>query len=187
MEISLIRHGRSKWVQNDWITFKQFEDWVTRYDDHGVYAEETYPKETKKKLATAIMVYTSDLYRSRESAKLLIPTVDLVSDSLFRETELPTISGFFSKVKLQPSGWAVLMRCLWVAGYSRKCESFADAKNRAKQAAEELVRSAEKSQSVVLVGHGFFNILIAKELLQMGWTGAKRPATKHWQVTTYTK
>jgi Cu2+-containing amine oxidase len=48
MEISLIRHGRSKWVQNDWITFKQFEDWVTRYDDHGVYAEETYPKETKK-------------------------------------------------------------------------------------------------------------------------------------------
>jgi len=187
MEISLIRHGRSKWVQNDWITFKQFENWVTKYDDHGVYAEETYPKETKDKLETATMVYSSDLYRSIESAKFLIPTVDIVSDSLFRETEMSTLSGPFSKVKLQPSGWAVLMRCLWVAGYSRNCESFADAKNRAKQAAEELVRSAEKTQSVVLVGHGFFNILIAKELLKMGWTGAKRPTTKHWHVTTYTK
>ncbi|MGS2777202.1 histidine phosphatase family protein [Robertmurraya sp. GLU-23] len=187
MEISLIRHGRSKWVQNDWITSEQFENWLTRYDDHGVYAEETYPVETQKKLETATMVYTSDLYRSRESAKLLIPTVDIVSDPMFRETELPTLPEPFSKIKLQPSGWAVLMRCLWVAGYSRKCESFADAKNRAKQAAEELIRSAEKSQSVVLVGHGFFNILIAKELLQMGWTGAKRPGAKHWQITTYTK
>lgn len=186
MEISLIRHGRSKWVQKDWITSSQFEDWVTRYDDHGVYEEETYPQETQKKLKKATMVYTSDLFRSKESAKLLIPTVDIVSDTLFRETELP-ISGFFSKVKLQPSGWAVLMRCLWIAGYSRKCESFADAKNRAKLAAEELIQSAEKSQSVVLVGHGFFNILIAKELLQMGWSGAKRPSTKHWQITTYTK
>lgn len=186
MEISLIRHGRSKWVQKDWITSSQFEDWVTRYDDHGVYEEETYPQETQKKLKKASMVYTSDLFRSKESAKLLIPTVDIVSDTLFRETELPT-SGFFSKVKLQPSGWAVLMRCLWIAGFSRKCESFADAKNRAKLAAEELIQSAEKSQSVVLVGHGFFNILIAKELLQMGWSGAKRPSTKHWQITTYTK
>ncbi|MCM3600832.1 phosphoglycerate mutase family protein [Robertmurraya korlensis] len=187
MEISLIRHGRSKWVQNDWITSKQFENWVTRYNDHGVYAEETYPVETQKKLETANMVYTSDLYRSRESAKLLISTVDIVSDSLFREVELPTLSGIFSKVRLQPRGWTVLMRCLWVAGFSSGCESFSDAKSRAKLAAEKLVRSAGKSQSVVLVGHGFFNILIAKELLQMGWTGVKRPASKHWQITTYTK
>jgi broad specificity phosphatase PhoE len=187
MEISLIRHGRSKWVQKDWITSKQFEEWVTRYDDHGVYAEETYPEETQKKLVSATMVFTSNLFRSRESAKLLIPTVEVVSNSLFRETELPIISGFISKVKLRPSGWAVLMRCLWLAGYCRKCESLADAKIRAKQAAEHLVRVAIKSQSVVLVGHGFFNILIAKELLEMGWTGAKRPTTKHWQVTTYTK
>ncbi len=186
MEISLIRHGRSKWVQNECITSSQFEDWVTRYDDHGVHEEETYPQETQKKLKKATIVYTSDLFRSKESAKLLFPTVDFVSDSMFRETELPT-SGFFSRIKLQPSAWAVLMRCLWLAGYSRKCESFAYAKNRAKQAAEALVRSAEKTQSVVLVGHGFFNILIAKELLQMGWSGAKRPTTKHWQVTTYTK
>lgn len=145
MEISLIRHGRSKWVQNDWITSKQFENWVTRYDDHGVYAEETYPMETQKKLKTATMVYSSDLYRSRESVRLLIPTVDIVSDPLFRETELPSLTGPFSKVKLQPNGWAVLMRCLWITGYCRNCESYSDAKNRAKQAAAELVRAAEKS------------------------------------------
>jgi broad specificity phosphatase PhoE len=187
MEISLIRHGKSRWIQNDWITCKQFEDWVKRYDEHGVYAEETYPEETKKKLTAATMVYTSDLYRSRESAKLLFPTVEVVSNCLFRETELPKIPGLFSRIKLQPSVWSVMTRCLWFGGYSRKCESLMDAKIRAKRAAEHLDHEARKSQFVVLVGHGFFNILIAKELLQKGWTGAKRPDTRHWQVTTYTK
>lgn len=186
MQISLVRHGRSKWQQNDYMTSKEFENWVTKYDDHGVYAEEAYPVETQKKLAAATVIYTSDLYRAKESSRLLTNKLEVISNTLFRETELPKSTGSFWNVKLKPNGWAVLLRCLWFAGYSRDCESLKDAKIRAKRGAEELIREAKKSKYVVLVGHGFFNILIAKELLHMGWTGAKRPATKHWEITTYT-
>lgn len=186
MEISLVRHGKSKWEQNNRITYIEFEDWVTKYDEHGVYPEESYSVETQKKLAAAMVIYTSNLFRSIESSQLLTKVTDVISNPLYREIELPKLSGALWNVKLKPNVWAVLLRCLWFAGYSRDCESLRGAKIRARQAAAELVREARKSQSVVLVGHGFFNILIAKELLHMGWTGAKRPAVKHWQVTTYT-
>lgn len=35
MEISLIRHGKSKCIDNNPITCKEFKDWVTKYDDWG--------------------------------------------------------------------------------------------------------------------------------------------------------
>jgi broad specificity phosphatase PhoE len=53
-----------------------------------------------------------------------------------------------------------------------QCESFRKAKKRAKQASELLVKYVEEHQSVVLVGHGFFNRLIAKELKK--WAGMEK-------------
>ncbi|HCX52653.1 MAG TPA: histidine phosphatase family protein, partial [Bacillus sp. (in: Bacteria)] len=43
MEISLIRHGKSKLTENDTITCLEFKQWVEKYDIHGVFEEGTYP------------------------------------------------------------------------------------------------------------------------------------------------
>ena len=185
MEISLIRHGKSMCTKINRIPCKDFKDWVEKYDYSGVFEENSYPTETLKKIATANIIISSGLKRSVESANLLCPNLKAISVPLFRETELPIPLTKLGGLKLNSSLWAVILRCLWLSGYSRGCESFSNAKNRAKKASELLVEYAQEHTSVVLAGHGFFNMLIAKELQKTGWKGKKKTSSKHWSCTTY--
>ncbi|WP_255452173.1 histidine phosphatase family protein [Sporosarcina sp. ANT_H38] len=156
MEISLIRHGKSSWIDNSRISLQEFKIWVDRYDYNGVFEENSYPTVTLKIIATANIVITSDLQRSIESANLLNPNLKAISLPLFRETDLPTPLTKLWGLKLNPNIWAVILRCLWFSGYSRGCESLSSAKYRAEKAAELLVEYAREFETVVLVGHGFF-------------------------------
>lgn len=131
------------------------------------------------------MVITSDLTRAIQSAKYLNPKVKPISDHLFRETELPFLTMKTFDIKLRPSIWAIIMRILWFCGYSNDCESLSNAKLRAKKASQKLIDYAEKNKSIVLVGHVFFNMLIAKELKKKGWKGKQITGSKHWNCTTY--
>ncbi|MFB3164549.1 hypothetical protein ABLO26_24620 [Neobacillus sp. 179-J 1A1 HS] len=76
-------------------------------------------------------------------------------------------------LKLHTGSCGVILRCLWFIGYSSGCESLKDAKIRAEEASKFLVNCAMEHHHVVLVGHGFFNMLIGKELKRMGWNGKK--------------
>ncbi|MBU8917620.1 histidine phosphatase family protein [Bacillus sp. FJAT-29953] len=185
MEISLIRHGRSLWTENNPMTCKEFKKWVEQYEGSGVYSENSYPSETLRLMSAANIVITSDLKRSIESASYLNSNIKTISAPLFRETELPSLSKNFGGLKLKPNIWTVFLRCLWFSGYSIECESLSDAKNRAKAASERLIEFAKEKDVVALVGHGFFNMLIAKELLKSGWIGKAKTSSKHWHSTTY--
>ncbi|KGM45695.1 histidine phosphatase family protein [Neobacillus niacini] len=185
MEISLIRHGKSLLTENDKITCLEFNKWVEKYDYNGVFEESAYPTATLEKVATANIVITSDLKRAVESARLLKPITKIISDPLFRETELPSNSSQLFNVKLKPSIWAIVLRILWFSGYSYQCESLNKAKFRANKASQQLIDYANEYKSVVLVGHGFFNMLIAKELQKKGWKGIRKRDAKHWDCMTF--
>jgi hypothetical protein len=185
MEITLVRHGKSLWIENKPITCGEFKSWVKNYDDHGVVEETTYPTETVEKMETAKMVITSDLKRSVESARLLKPNIPAISSPLYRETGLPFPFSNLLGLKLPANLWAVVLRCLWFCGYSSQSESFSEAKTRAEKASRELVKYAKEHQHIVLVGHGLMNRMIAKELKKMGWKGKKSANSKHWNATTY--
>ncbi|WP_430787424.1 phosphoglycerate mutase family protein [Virgibacillus flavescens] len=185
MEISLIRHGKSQLIENKKLTSSEFKQWTEKYNRYGVFEESLYPPETLEKIAAAKIVITSDLRRSIDSAKLLNPKVKAVSNPVFREVELPTGSIKLLDVKAKPSNWAFILRILWFSGYSKGCESWSNSKLRAQQASQELIDYAGNYHSVVLVGHGFFNILIAKELQKKGWKGKRKIGSKHWNCVTY--
>ena len=184
MEISLIRHGRSTCTENTRMSSENFKEWVRKYDESGVFEEDSYPVKSIEKITAANILVTSDLNRSVASMRLLKPNGSAHSNAIFRETELPI--PLTKVVKLKATTWALILRCLWFLGYSRDCESVGAAKKRAKVAAELLGGDAKKHTSVVLVGHGFFNRFIAQELRKMGWKGKKQPSSKHWYCTTYT-
>jgi broad specificity phosphatase PhoE len=186
MEISLVRHGRSQLIENDKLTCLDFKMWVEKYDNNGVFEESIFPSVTTEKIANTKIVITSDLKRSFQSAKLLNPKVKIKPDPLFRETELPGCTMKLLDIKLKPSKWAIILRLMWFCGYSYNCESVSDAKLRANKASQQLISYAEEFNSVVLVGHGFFNMLIAKELQKKGWKGKRKSVAKHWNCTTYT-
>lgn len=186
MEISLIRHGKSMHLERNRINYKDYQEWIEKYDSSGVFEENAYPSVTLEKIGTANVLITSDLKRAIESASLLNQNkkIGVISDSLFREIELPTFPRELG-LKLSPNSWTIILRCLWLCGYSKRCESLTSAKRRAKKASEQLVKYAEEYKSVVLVGHGFFNRLIAEELKKMNWEGKRKSSVKHWGCTTY--
>ncbi|WP_329955882.1 histidine phosphatase family protein [Calidifontibacillus erzurumensis] len=135
---------------------------------------------------TANIVFTSDLKRAIDSAKFLKPSVKIISNPIFRETEIPIpFSKLLLGLKLHSSIWAVILRFLWFCGYSNGCESLKDAKRRAEKASKFLAANANEHKNVVLVGHGFFNMLIGKELKKMGWKGKKKVNTTHWHATIF--
>jgi broad specificity phosphatase PhoE len=185
MEISLIRHGKSQLTENSKITCPELKQWVKKYDDLGIIEKATYPTETVNKVINAKIVVTSDLKRSIQSAQLLSQGVKIISDPVFRETELPSTSKKFFNLKLRPTMWLIILRLLWIFGHSNDCESLKNAKYRAKIASHQLIDYAEGNKSVALVGHGFFNSLIAKELQKRGWKGKRKTGSKHWNCSTY--
>ena len=57
--------------------------------------------------------------------------------------------------------------------------------NRAIKAVVVLINNVEVHHLVALVGHGFFNMMIAKELQNRGWIGRRNTDSNHWKCTTY--
>ena len=159
--------------------------WVENYDGSSVHAEPEYPPNTLRKMATVNFVFASNLVRSIDLVQLLQPTVATVGDEMFRETELLISSVKFWDIKLSPGAWAVVLRVLWLCGYLKDCESYREAKRRAAAAAQRLIEYAKEYGSVALVGHGFFNLLIAKQLRKKGCEGLRKTGTSHWTCTTY--
>lgn len=186
MEITLIRHGKSTWDDNRRVNYQGFKNWINQYDEHGIFEEKKpYPFVTLKKIESAAIILSSDLKRSIDSATVLKPGFNGPSLQIFREIEFPGVPEMVERIKLHPSTWAVILRVSWFAGYSKECESYKEANQRAGQAAELLIEYAEQYSSVVLVGHGFFNFLVAKRLQQKEWIGPSNSSFKHWEATTY--
>jgi broad specificity phosphatase PhoE len=141
MEITLIRHGRSSQIENHRMTSREFKNWAETYNHLGIAEGESCPQDAIDKGASSLILLTSDLRRAIESARTLNPSAKLQADPIFREMELPDI--YLPGVKLRPNTWAVLLRILWICGYSRGCESYSDAKHRAKRASLKLTTFAK--------------------------------------------
>jgi hypothetical protein len=88
-------------------------------------------------------------------------------------------------IRLPLKLWVVMLRSLWFLGFSKNTESLLKARARAKVASNMLVELATKHESVLLVGHGFLNHYVAKELLAVNWVGPKSPGKKYWEFGTY--
>lgn len=185
MEITLIRHGRSSHNDERRMAISDFNDWVKKYNRNGIIMNEMCPPETADLANSAAFLYTSDLQRSIESARKINPAANIKADPLFRETELPSAANRLMALKLKPNSWAVLLRILWFLGFSSGCESYREAQIRAKHAALKLITYANEHHAAILVGHGIFNMMIAKELQKMGWKGKRKTGSSHWNAAAY--
>lgn len=185
MEIGLLRHGEPEAVSNSPVSASDFAEWIKHYNRAGLAAGSTPPATTLEFVRTCGVIAGSTLPRSIQSAEVLSTDNILEPDSLFSEVDMPYTK--WRTFRLAPKYWAVLFRVLWYLGYSRDCENYAMARRRAAEAAKNLVHIAETRQSVLLVGHGIFNRLLAKELITLGWSGPQSPGSRYWSLAVYTK
>ncbi len=183
IRITLLRHGKPAFELKGNIRGGDLGGIARSYDLSGIV--DTPPSETVTVVQGASFVVCSHLKRSLESAKALGFSEVRVTDKLFGETAIPHFTG--GAIPLPVSVWVVVLRLMWLLGFSRNGESLSNARRRANQAAARLVELAEEHQDVLLVGHGLMNHFIAKELRKCGWQGPSRLARGYWGFGSYVR
>lgn len=180
MKIILMRHGKPLLPQARWITAAEMARWVEQYN-LAVVAADSVPASNLSLVNAATTIVTSTTPRAVSSAQAL-GCDTAVADPLFCEAQLPFAAWRF--LRLPAVVWVAFFRLLWLGGFSRNADSIQTTKIRAKAAAQTLIALAEQG-SVLLVGHGIMNRLIARELVAAGWVGAARHASSYWGVNCY--
>jgi broad specificity phosphatase PhoE len=181
--IVLARHGPVSASLRTRIAGRQFAEFVDEWQASGIASTAIPSSESSSLAQAAAILVTSDLLRSMQSARLLAPNKPTMSDSVFREAQVPAT--FRSSVVLRRSTWIVMARFLWLCRSWPGIESRFAARERAGDAARRLEQLVDEYGSVFLVGHGYFNLLIARELRGRGWNGPRHPATRNWGTSTY--
>jgi hypothetical protein len=81
--------------------------------------------------------------------------------------------------------WAVVARLLWHAGYHPEIENVRKAARRATQAADILIAKAGETGAAALVAHGYFNLMIGRELGRRGFSRRGSHRVRYWNAVIY--
>lgn len=130
-------------------------------------------------------MFTSGKARAHESAKALAPGAELIADPLF--VEAPLASPRIPLLRMKVLKWAVVARILWHAGYHPEIENYRRSKARAAEAADILLARARADGQVALVAHGYFNLMIGRELRRRGFTKSGTHRAHYWNAVVYEK
>lgn len=179
MTIILMRHGKPDHPVTGRFTAQALADWCEGYDQADICDSPPPRSQTIARLASVIA--TSPLPRARSSLTRLGLQPHAV-DEVFSEVAIPTLP--FERLHLPLNVWLALLRLLWLCGYAGHVESVQHARERARLAADKLVALSQQG-TVLLVGHGIMNKLIARELRKRGWQAEKHASSRHWSSAIY--
>jgi broad specificity phosphatase PhoE len=158
--------------------------WDDAYEPGGLMIDEAAPAHIVEFAQGCATVLTSTRRRAIESARLARPDYVAEQDIDLIEAPLPSppLPEF---VKVGPRVWGFVARFIWwFFGYSSGQESRREAEVRAARAAEKLVRLAEDGD-VLVVAHGFFNLMIGRALKRRGWRQVERRGLLHWNARRF--
>lgn len=181
MEIILLRQGRPEFNISGKARAGELPNIVARYNESGIV--DSPPEDAKELALRCSAVICSDLPRSLHSANALGFREITMSNPMFREVAIPHFNR--GSISLPLNVWATILRTMSVFGYSANGESLSMAKNRANIAATNLIEVAHQHNRIMLVGHGFINYFIAKELLSNKWIGPSKPGKDYWSYDVY--
>ena len=179
-EIILMRHGQPNLVVIDKVSALDMKRWIEQYNLSEII-DHPAPEASVQLAATAKVIVSSSAPRALTSVRALGLQPTLV-DAIFCEAQLPY--GRWTLPRLSPFTWAFILRILWLCGFSGKVESAGKARMRANTAAQRL-QSLASEGPVLLLGHGFMNRMIAKQLEAAGWTRQKSSGNRYWSAMAY--
>ncbi|HET6437798.1 MAG TPA: histidine phosphatase family protein [Anaeromyxobacter sp.] len=185
MEIVLVRHGRVAFDRRARVHQPDLAARLAQFREAGI-VQGTIPPPKVRRLAERVAHLTSsDLPRAVESARALARSQPVPADALFREADVPPDLPL--PLPLRFSTWVALGRLAWLLGYTSQCESGRQVRERARRAALRLAQLASQHGSVMLVGHGYFNILLARELRRLGFQGPRLGPRRNWSAARFCK
>lgn len=185
MQIAILRHGKVDYPPLATLSAADFAKWVHLYNCNPLDPGSVPDNKTIMLASNAGAVACSTLPRSLESAKRLGCNDIQVIDPVFDEAGLPIAGWKFPVLSVRI--WVILFRLAWFLGYSANSETVSQARLRAARAAEILEKLAGNHGSVLFVGHGLMNRMIAKRLLMNGWRVAAKPGSGYWDYGIFHK
>lgn len=187
MRIILVRHGKPALGDSGWCAPADMGHWVARYNRADVLTGSTSRALAHYAGAPGTCVVSSSLSRCIQSAGLLPgQPAPCTGDPVFAEAHLPYPD--WRRPRLPARVWRLAFRAAWFLGFARHSEPIAASRQRAGVAAERLIALAETHGTVLLVGHGIMNILIASQLRKRGWRGPWLLFLRtYWHLSVYRK
>jgi broad specificity phosphatase PhoE len=180
-KIVLMRHGEPTSRYSAWIAGREFGEWVRSFDQGGIKEAMLIPDEVRQLASTIGLVISSDLLRATQSAARLARKT--VIDPDLREAGL--VESFRTSLRAPVSLWLAAARLAWRLDVTSSQEPIAAARARAQRVTDNVISLAREHRSVLVVGHGVFNSLIARRLRALGWSGPLVPPSRYWSVATY--
>ncbi len=182
--ITLARHGEPALSRRIRLDAAGYRRWWAAYEEGGILPGQTPPDGLLSLAREADVIFASTRRRAVETAEAVLAGKHFVRDPLFIEAPLPPprLPGF---VRFGPRTWGVMARTSWWLGGHAGEESRDAAKARAREAADRLVRAAEAEGRVLVLAHGYFNMMVGRELRKRGWRLAEDRGFKYWAVRRF--
>jgi broad specificity phosphatase PhoE len=183
--ILLVRHGEPALSRKVRLNADEYRAFWAKYEVGGILPGQVPPEELREFIDKAGTLVSSTRLRAIESATACAPSRDFERHDVFIEAPLPP-PRLPSWIRFNPRVWGFLARFFWWFFNNHAGEeSRKQAEARAGLAAEHLAGLAASGQTVVLVAHGFFNIVIGRALKARGWRLAESHGYRYWSARRY--
>lgn len=183
--IVLARHGEPALSRKVRFDARTYGDWWARYEEGGLLAGQTPPDCLLEIAARSEVIVASTRLRSIETAQAVAGGRDFPRDPLFIEAPLPP-PPWPSWIKLSPKKWGFFARFWWwFFDHHMGQESRKQAEARAEAAADALIALSQDGRDVLLVAHGFFNVMIGNALQARGMKKTLDQGFQYWCVKRF--
>jgi broad specificity phosphatase PhoE len=178
--ITLARHGEPALSRRIRLNAEGYRRWWAAYEEGGILPGQTPPDGLKRSAHEAQVVLASTRRRAVETARAVAGGRAFQEDPVFVEAPLPP-PPFPAFVRLSPKTWGFLARVAWwFFGHTEGQESRAQAQARTEAAVDRLVDAARTQGDVLVLAHGFFNTMLARELRRRGWRMVEHEGYGYW-------
>ena len=185
--ITIARHGQPAISRDVRLNAAEYEAFWARYEIGGLAEPQSAPEHLTGTAEKADVVFVSTRRRAVDSARILVGNREVFEDVRLIEAPLPP-PPFPAWVRLSPKLWGFFARFWWwFFDHHAGEESRAQAEARADLAAGKLEVLAASGQHVVVLAHGFFNVLIGRALRKRGWRMTLREGYKYWSTRRFVR
>jgi broad specificity phosphatase PhoE len=134
----------------------------------------------------ADLVFASVRRRAVETAEAVVQGKHFIRDPMFVEAPLPP-PAWPEFIRLSPKLWGAIARAYWWFGRHDGQESRPEAEARARAAAKRLSAEADRGLNVVLLAHGYFNLMVGVELKRLGWRLVSGRGYRYWSTRRFVR
>jgi broad specificity phosphatase PhoE len=184
--IVLARHGEPALSRRIRLNADGYRRWWAAYEEGGILSDQTPPAGLLEMARGADVIFASTRKRAIETADAVVQGKRFIRDAIFVEAPLPP-PHFPAFIKLKPRTWGFLSRVAWwFFGHTEGQESKREAHQRADDAAARLIGAAEDGAAVLVLAHGFFNLMVGRALKRRGWRQEAGRGYKYWTTRRFT-